>query len=66
MGFDKGVVADLWLSGRVPYGITRMNGEWPGQDPFDVLGGLFAEAHRQPIEIFEAEMVLLCSGFCPS
>ena len=41
-----------------------MNGERPGQDPFDVRGGLFAESHDS-IEIFEAEMVLLCGGSAP-
>ena len=63
VGFDKGVVADR---GRAAGGdgVTRMNGERPGQDPFDVFSRLFAESHDS-IEIFEAEMVLLCGGSVP-
>ena len=45
-------------------GVTRMNGEGPGQDLLDVRGRLFAESHDR-IEIFEAEMMLLCGGSCP-
>ena len=57
VGFDKGVVAAHGRTSRCE-SVTGMNGEWPGQDPFDVLGGLFAEAHNGT-GVFEAEMVLL-------
>ena len=57
MGFDKGIVAARGRTSRC-LGVTGVNGEWPGQDPFDVLGGLFAEAHDGN-GVFEAEMILL-------
>ena len=57
VGFDKGVVASRGRTSGCE-GETGMNGEGPGQDPFDVRGGLFPEAHDGG-GVFEAEMVLL-------
>ena len=55
--FDKGIVPTRGGASRCE-SVTGMNGERPGEDPFDVRGRLFAEAYDRGW-VFESEMILL-------